>query len=117
MAVSLISHGRVGETVANHPSSRAKRRPDRLFDMGPSGREVQQRLAGRIPTPGLAGDQELADFLGPGGSSRLARRQVVDARRRQGLGQALDMGRFAGALAAFESDEPGRHHLVSPEAS
>ena len=104
-AVALIGHGRIGEAVRDHPLAfRQGRTHPRLQVLTARG-EVQQRLGHRLPAPGLAGNQELADLLGARAAARLPGLDHLKAEVSQGFGEQADLGRLAGPFPAFEGDE------------
>ena len=86
--------------------SRTQRRRDAADDVVVARREQEQDLGQRQPTLGRTLEQQGADLLGPRRAAWLAGHQHVDAGAAQGAGEALDLGRLAGALAAFERDQP-----------
>ena len=100
VAIALIGHGRIGETVAQHPGAARQRRPDGLDQMVAPGGAVQQRLGAAVPAVDGAVDQQGADGLGAAGTAGFACRHHLAAPGRQHRGQQTDLGRFAGALAA-----------------
>src|SRR5580700_9009586 len=83
-------------------------------------REHHQRLDERLPALGRAFDHELADILRARRAAGLARNDRLDAMPLQFSRQQTRLCRFAGALAAFERDEPAafRHEpLAWPDTS
>ena len=70
-----------------------------------AGGKDQQSFGQRVPAARRAIDQQLADFLRARRAARLARGHGRDAACFQCRGEALDLGGFAGALAAFKGDE------------
>ncbi len=77
-------------------------------------RDHEQRLAHRIPTPGLALDQEAANFLGARRAARLARAQRGDAGARQRGDEQPRLGGLARALPAFDGDEAAASQFFFP---
>ena len=86
--------------------SASKRRADSARHMIGAGGIDQQRFGDGIPAAGRAIDQQAADLLGAGRTARFACRDDGDALGCKRGGQALGLGGFARALAAFERDEP-----------
>ena len=85
----------------------------------PGGGE-ERRLGKRPQRRDAAGEQKLAQRLGLRRAAGLARRHGLDAAGAQMRGEALELRRFADALAAFESDEPasfGARHFFADSFS
>ncbi len=66
----------------------------------------QQGFAHRAEIARLAGQNQTAQFLGERRAARLARDHDLPHMVAQPRGETTDLGRLAGAFAAFESDEP-----------
>src|SRR5262245_40184514 len=65
----------------------------------------QQRLAAGAENLADSREHEVADDFGARRAAGLARHQYLGARTRKPLGQQLDLGRLARALAALECNE------------
>ena len=105
-AITLVRERRIGEAVADHPHAPVERRPDQLFDMIAAGGIEQQNLGNSIPAFRGAFEQQLADRFRPGRAARLARALNRDAGPFQRRREKPGLRRFAGALAAFDRNEP-----------
>jgi hypothetical protein len=68
-------------------------------------RAHEQRLGRRIPAPGCAADEELAQLFRSRRTTGLPRRDRLDALAAEGFYEEPDLGRLAGSLPAFEGDE------------
>jgi hypothetical protein len=72
----------------------------------PSRSADEKRLGDRVPASRVAADEEPAYLLRAGRAAGLARGDRVSAGTGERLDEEPDLGRLAGALPAFEGDEP-----------
>ena len=110
--------GRIGEAVADHPGAALERRPDRAHEMIARARRrcssasvaASQRVGGR-PRPAACGSSRRP-------ASRRARAWSTTSLplAAQAAARRRDLGRLAGALAAFERDERGRRPWPSRQS-
>src|SRR5690606_35020541 len=110
-AGALIDAAGIGEAVADDPATLVEGGPNRPFQVVGSRGVHQQGLGARRPAVGLSRDGNTANLLGARRSARLTRLEHVDAEGAQALDQQARLGRLAGPLAAFESNESASLHL------
>jgi hypothetical protein len=106
--IALVGKGRIGKAVGDDPAPFGERRPDRALEMVAARRVDEERLGERVPPAGIAADEEFADILGPGRAARLARRRDRYSLLLQPLDEKAQLGRLAGAFAAFDRQEASR---------
>lgn len=104
-AVTLIGGRRIGEAIADDPGAGREGGTDGAGDMVAPGGAEQQRLAGGIPALAVAFEQQAADRLGAGRTTRLAGGERGAAGLPQRRDQERRLGRFPGPLAALDGDE------------
>jgi hypothetical protein len=97
------------EAVAQHHLPRRQRRLDDVPQVVAPGGKHQQRLGQGIH--GRA-QQALAQRFGQRGAAGLAGHRHRTPLVAQPLGQRGDVGRFAGAVDAFEGDEKGLRSIA-----
>jgi hypothetical protein len=102
---ALVGDGGIGVAVGDDPAAGVERRPDGADEMIAPRRGDEQRLGERVPAPRRTADEELAQLLGARRAARLAGRDRRDPGAVQRLDEAPDLGRLAGAFAAFKGDE------------
>jgi hypothetical protein len=104
-AITLIGDRRIGETIADDPSTRFEGGSDRPRHVIAARGKKQQRLAYRVPTLGIALQQQGAYRLSARRPARLAGRLCRDADAIEGGNKKGSLGRFPGPLPALERDE------------
>jgi hypothetical protein len=102
---TLIGERRIRETVADNPPAARQGRRDPPYDMVTPRRTEQQSLADRVPTLGLAFQQQAPDRLGSRRAAGLAGALGADAARCNAANKPFAWVDFAGALAALDSDK------------
>lgn len=116
-ARALISPARIDESIADHVAAALQRRQHRRLQMRGARREDQQQFRDRSNAFVPVREHEPANRLGQRRAARLARRHHLAALRPQPGGDETRLRGLAGALAAFERDEPaarGRHQRWPP---
>src|SRR5271169_4761822 len=118
VAVALIGHRRIGETIAQHPLPARQCGRYLLPHVFVPGRGEKEEFAHRIPPARLAVHQERANYLGTGGAARLARGDDVACFAKR-VRQQPELRALAGALPALERDEAATPaiHLAGPQRS
>lgn len=109
---ALIDPAGIVKSIRQHPSAAVKSRTDKSPQMIIPRRDHQQQLGHRMPALNSTTDQQAADRLRTYCTARLARENGLDATLIQEGRELLDLGRFAGALAAFEADEAAARQTI-----
>src|SRR6266851_8240630 len=112
-AVTLIGEGRIGKAVGDDPDPLSQRRLDQPGHMVAPGGDEQQGFTDRIPALAFAFEQQSPDRLGARRSSGLACSTSCYPRPPERCNEQPDLGRFAGAFAALDGDEPAPRHSFS----
>ena len=106
--IALIREGRIGKTVGDDPAPFGERGTDGALEMVAPRRVDEKRLGERIPTAGIAADEKLSDLLRARRAARLARRSDRYSLFLQPIDEKAQLGRLAGAFAAFDRQEASR---------
>src|SRR5207302_10731530 len=117
---TLIHHGRINKTVADHPVASAQCGFDHPRDMIGACGKKQQCLHKWRPAFGFALDQQLADLFRAGRSAGFSRENGFASAGSQPVRQAPCLRGFARALPTFEGDEAaarGWVHAFAPKTS
>ena len=102
LAGALIGDGGVGEAVADDEVASGERGLDDARHVVGARREHEQRLEDRRHR---LGEDRLPQALGELRAAGLARHDDVRALRAHRVGDEFDVGRFAGAVDAFQRQE------------
>ena len=105
-AGALVRERRVGEAVAKNRVAARQRGHDHTVEVVPPRGEDEQRLGDAIH---LLVQQQRAQLLGQRSSPGLTRADDAPSALAQPRGERLDVRRLAGAVDAFEGDEPAVH--------
>jgi hypothetical protein len=106
--IALIGQGRIGKTVGDDPAPFGERGTDGALQMIAARGVDEKRLGERVPAAGIAADEKLSDLLRARRAARLARRRDRYSLFLQPIDEKAQLGRLAGAFAAFDRQEASR---------